>query len=159
YAREPKLRQAFLAGDWFRCLEEKVSDSASLDNAMELLLRQGRSPEAALLALVPPAYEGDQRFKQEIHRYLEATAPEIEPWDGPAALVFSDGRIVGAKLDRNGLRPLRYAFTSDGWMIAGSEAGIAEFAGDRIVERQRLGPGEMLMVNIAEGSIVRNGEI
>src|SRR5262249_22658485 len=113
-ARESNLRHAFAAGEWFCCLEENVSDSASLDNALEIMVRQGRNPEAALLALVPPAYEADPRFDPPAREYLEAAAHEIEPWDGPAALIYSDGRIVGAKLDRNGLRPLRYARTSDG---------------------------------------------
>jgi len=82
-----------------------------------------------------------------------------EPWDGPAALVFSDGRRLGAKLDRNGLRPLRYQQTSDGWLVAGSEAGIADFGGKEIIERQRLGPGEMLVVDVESGAVLRNGEL
>src|SRR5262249_7828761 len=89
----------------------------------------------------------------------EATGADYEPWDGPAALVFSDGRVVGAKLDRNGLRPLRYTRTSDGWIVAGSEAGIVDFANEKIVERQRLGPGEMWMVDISSGALVRNREL
>jgi glutamate synthase (ferredoxin) len=159
--REPSIRSAFGVGDWFSSLEENVSDSASLDNAMELLIRQrrGRSPEAALLALAPPAFEADRGIEPQVLEHLEATSAEYEPWDGPAALVFSDGRIVGAKLDRNGLRPMRYTRTSDGWIVAGSETGIADFANEKIVERQRLGPGEMLMADLASGTFIRNQEL
>ena len=88
-------------------------------------------------------------------RGLQITqAPLQEPWDGPAAMVFSDGVTVGAKLDRNGLRPLRYTLTSDGLLVVGSEVGIADFHGREIVERQRLGPGEMLLCNPRTGESV-----
>jgi glutamate synthase (ferredoxin) len=158
-ARERGIRSALKTGEWFRCLEENVSDSASLDNAVEILVRQGRTPESALLALVPPVCEGNRRIEPQVRKYLESAAAEYEPWDGPAALVFSGGRVVGAKLDRNGLRPLRYTRTSDGWMVAGSEAGIADFAPGKIVERGRLGPGEVLMVDLASGAVIKNGEL
>ncbi len=158
-ARERGIRSALRTGEWFRSLEENVSDSASLDNALEVLVRRGRSPEAALLTLVPPAFENNHRIEPQIRKYLESTSADYEPWDGPAAVVFSDGHIVGAKLDRNGLRPLRYTRSSDGWMVAGSEAGIVEFDNEKIVERQRLGPGEMLAVDIAAGAVIRNGEL
>jgi glutamate synthase domain-containing protein 2/glutamate synthase domain-containing protein 3 len=90
-----------------------------------------------------------------MRRFLESAAAEQEPWDGPAALVFSDGRWVGAKLDRNGLRPLRYTRTTDGLLIVGSEAGLAGLEGKQIAERGRLGPGEMLVVDVASGKIYR----
>src|SRR5258708_2706820 len=158
-AREPKVRARLQAGEWFRCLEPDASDSARLDNGLEILLRQDHSIQAGLLTLVPPAFESDWRLEPQVRSYLEDAARDYEPWDGPAALVFSDGRVLGAKLDRNGLRPLRYQRTSDGWLIAGSEAGIADFNRREIVERQRLGPGEMLMVELASGQIYRNGEL
>ncbi len=85
-----------------------------------------------------------------MRRFLRSESFEQEPWDGPAALVFSDGRIVGAKLDRNGLRPLRYSVTSDGLVIMGSEAGLVDLDSAKVVERQRLGPGEMLLVDTAK---------
>ncbi|HEX7285025.1 MAG TPA: glutamate synthase large subunit [Candidatus Angelobacter sp.] len=157
-AREPEVRSRFKAGPWFRTLEENVSDSASLDNALELLVQQGRSAEAALTSLVPPVGQRNQ-FPASVEKYLEAAAWEHEPWDGPAALVFSDGRIVGAKLDRNGLRPLRYTRTSDGWLMAGSESGLMEVEPDKVAERQRLGPGEMLVVEISTGRVLRNGAL
>ncbi len=158
-ARQPELRSCLNAGDWFRALEENVSDSASLDNALELLLRQGRSIEAGLLTLVPPAFEPDGQLDARVRNFLESAATHYEPWDGPAALVFSDGRTLGAKLDRNGLRPLRYQRTADGWLVAGSETGIADFDDKQVVERQRLGPGEMLVVELETGSVARDGEL
>jgi glutamate synthase (NADPH/NADH) large chain/glutamate synthase (ferredoxin) len=158
-AREDGLRGHLNAGDWFRSLEEKVSDSASLDNALENMVRQGLSPEASMLTLVPPAIAASRNLDPQVRHYLENAGAEYEPWDGPAALVFSDGRVVGARLDRNGLRPLRYARTSDGWVVAGSEAGIVEFDGNRIVERGRLGPGEALIIDMTCGAVVRNREL
>src|SRR5262249_40143446 len=158
-ARERDIRHAFEAGDWFRSLEDNVSDSATIDNALEILVREGRAPEAAMLALVPPVNQAGTQIAPRVRKYLEATACEHEPWDGPAALAFSDGRVLGAKLDRNGLRPMRYTRTSDGWMVAGSEAGIAELDARKIVERQRLGPGEMVLVDIASGAVTPNGDL
>ena len=159
HARESELRCRFKAGDWFQALEENVSDSASLDNALEILAQQGRSVDAAMLTLVPPAFESDTELEPPVRNYLESAAMKYEPWDGPAALVFSDGRMLGAKLDRNGLRPLRYQQTADGWLVAGSEAGIADFSGKQIIERQRLGPGEMLVVDLETGTLFRNDEL
>ena len=133
-------------------LEEDVSDSASFDNAFELYLRQGYSPASAMFSMVPPAWEKDSTVPQTLRAFLEAHASQQEPWDGPAALIFSDGINVGAKLDRNGLRPLRYTRTGDGWVVVGSETGIADFDDSRILERQRLGPGEMLIAELDGGS-------
>src|SRR5205085_8523263 len=158
-AREAVIRHDLQAGEWFQALEKNVSDSASLDNALELMMHQGYSVEAGLTALVPPVISGAYRVSPQMASYVELASWQSEPWDGPAALVFSDGRVVGAKLDRNGLRPLRYTHTSDGWLIAGSEAGLADFDEDKIIERQRLGPGEMLLVDIHAGTVLKNGEV
>src|SRR6202451_1340647 len=141
-AREGALRLEFGAQDQFRVLEEGVSDSASFDNALEVRLRQGSSVAAAMLRMVPPAWEGDPQTGPKLRRFLQKATREQEPWDGPAALVFSDGRMVGAKLDRNGLRPMRYTLTSDGLLVVGSEVGIADLRGKRIAERNRLGPAK-----------------
>src|SRR5438477_8439001 len=157
-AREADIRRDLQAGDWFQALEKNVSDSASLDNALELMMHQGYSVEAGLTALVPPVISGACRVSPQMASYVELASWQSEPWDGPAALVFSDGRVVGAKLDRNGLRPLRYTQTSDGWLMAGSEAGLADFDDDKIIERQRLGPGEMLLVDLHAGTVLKNGE-
>jgi glutamate synthase (ferredoxin) len=154
-ARESGLRQKLGLSDQVRLLEERVSDSASFDNGLELLLRQGYSPAEAMLSMVPPAWESSPRTSPELRNFLEKHARMQEPWDGPAALVFTDGHTVGAKLDRNGLRPLRYTLTSDGLLIVGSEVGIADLHGKTVVERDRLGPGETLLANPASGEFVR----
>src|SRR5580693_3565684 len=132
-AREGALQLEFGAQDQFRVLEEGVSDSASFDNALEVRLRQGSSVAAAMLRMVPPAWEGDPQTGPKLRRFLQKATREQEPWDGPAALVFSDGRMVGAKLDRNGLRPMRYTLTSDGLLVVGSEVGIADLRGNNEV--------------------------
>ena len=134
--------------------EKGVSDSASLDNAYEIYLQRGYTPAAAMSCLVPPAWENDHTIAAPLRSFLHAHAAEQEPWDGPAALIFTDGFSVGAKLDRNGLRPLRYVRTSDGLVVVGSEVGIADLHDDQIVERQRLGPGELLMVEPKKGRFV-----
>src|SRR5271170_3930048 len=158
-AKDRELRAKLTVGTWFRALEENVSDSASFDNAFELKLLEGLSPEAAMLAMVPPAFENDPLLSRDVRGALAALSQVGEPWDGPAALVFSDGRFVGAKLDRNGLRPLRYTLTHDGLLIAGSETGLVDLDESRIAERQRLGPGEMILANPVTGTIFRWREI
>ncbi|HVS86781.1 MAG TPA: glutamate synthase large subunit [Candidatus Acidoferrum sp.] len=158
-AKERNIRARLTVGSWFRPLEENVSDSASFDNAFELRLLQGFAPEAAMLSMVPPAFEGDPFFSRDVRAALASLSQESEPWDGPAALVFSDGQFVGAKLDRNGLRPMRYTLTHDGLLIAGSETGLIDLDEFRIAERQRLGPGEMILANPATGSFLRWREI
>jgi glutamate synthase (ferredoxin) len=158
-AKERSIRAQLTVGSWFRLLEENVSDSASFDNALELRLLQGLSPEAAMLSMVPPAFENDPFFSRDVRAALSSLSQESEPWDGPAALVFSDGQFVGAKLDRNGLRPMRYTLTHDGLLIAGSETGLIDFDESRIAERQRLGPGEMILANPSTGTFHRWREI
>ncbi len=157
YAREPEIRTQLRADRWFTALENDVSDSASLDNAVELLVQQGYGVDQAMLSLVPPVVTASSGTGPLALEMIESAAREYEPWDGPAALVFSDGRTLGAKLDRNGLRPMRYTRTSTGWLVAGSETGLAEFDEKNIVERQRLGPGEALLVDIASGRVFPRG--
>ena len=154
-AREPELWEQFGADECFHVLEEKVSDSASLDNAVELLLRQGFTLSEALLRLVPPAWETDRQMPEKVRAFLGRSARDQEPWDGPAALVFSDGRMVSAKLDRNGLRPMRYILTSDGLLVCGSEVGLTDLRGKKVIERNRLGPGEILVLDSGDGRIFR----
>jgi glutamate synthase domain-containing protein 2/glutamate synthase domain-containing protein 1/glutamate synthase domain-containing protein 3 len=158
-AKEREIRARLSAGPWLRLLEENVSDSASFDNAFELKLLEGFSADAAMLSMVPPAFENDPLLSRDVRGALASLAQHGEPWDGPAALVFSDGQFVGAKLDRNGLRPLRYTLTHDGLLIAGSEVGIIDLEESRIAERQRLGPGEMILANPATGAVFRYREI
>src|SRR6201993_3636524 len=158
-AKDRELRAKLTVGSWFRILEENVSDSASFDNAFEQKLLEGFSAEAALLAMVPPAFENDPLLSRDVRAALASLSQAGEPWDGPAALVFSDGQFVGAKLDRNGLRPLRYTLTHDGLLIAGSETGLVDLEESRIAERQRLGPGEMILANPVTGAVFRWREI
>ena len=159
HAKERGLKEALQLPCSVHLLEERVSDSASFDNALELLLRRGFSPAAGMLTMVPPAWETNPQITADLRRFLESQAPTQEPWDGPAAMVFTDGVFVGAKLDRNGLRPLRYSLTSDGLLIVGSEVGIADLHGKEIVERQRLGPGEMLVCEPRTGQLTRPGDV
>ena len=158
-ARQRELRARLAVGSWFAPLEDKVSDSASFDNGFELKLLEGLAPDAAMLSMVPPAFENDPLLSRDIRAALTSLSQHNEPWDGPAALIFSDGQFVGAKLDRNGLRPLRYTLTHDGLLIAGSETGLIDLEESRIAERQRLGPGEMILANPASGVFLRWREI
>ena len=158
-AKDKEIRTKLTVGPWFQTLERNVSDSASFDNAFELKLLEGFSPEAAMLAMVPPAFENDPLLSRDVRGALAAVSQVSEPWDGPAALVFSDGQFVGAKLDRNGLRPLRYTLTHDGLLIAGSETGLVDLDESQIAERQRLGPGEMILANPVTGTVFRWREI
>ena len=154
-AKSPSLLRELGFSEEVRLLEERVSDSASFDNGFELLLRQTYSPAEAMLAMVPPALERSPEVSPELRNFLGQRSRHQEAWDGPAALIFTDGSTVGAKLDRNGLRPLRYTVTADGLLVVGSEVGIADLSGKEIVERQRLGPGEILLVNPAAGVFTR----
>ena len=137
------------------------SDSYNLDSAMELLVRTGRSiPEAAMI-LVPEAYRNQPDLQQypAIVDFYEYHSGLQEPWDGPALLVFSDGKTVGATLDRNGLRPARYSITKDGYIVVSSETGVVDLPEAEIVEKGRLGPGQMIVVDLQSKEILRNWEI
>ncbi len=158
-ARGASLRHRLRLPHNSSLLQPGMSDSASFDNALEALVRSGSSIAESALRLVPPAWEHDEHLDPGLRQFLANSAPRQEPWDGPAALIFTDGDFVGAKLDRNGLRPLRYTLTSDGLLIVGSEVGIADLSGKQVVERQRLGPGEMLIADPASGTFFRPSEI
>ena len=139
-------------------IDETGSDSAMLDNALELLVRHGRDVRHALTMLVPEAWDGHPELDGELRDYYRYHSLLVEPWDGPAGLVFTDGRVVGAALDRNGLRPLRYAVCSDGLVVCCSEAGAVDLSGRGPVSRSRLGPGQMIAVD-PERSFEENGAI
>jgi glutamate synthase (ferredoxin) len=159
HAREPALA----AGVWGRAVERlkpviwsEGSDSASLDDAMELLVRSGRDPVHALMMLVPEAHEAAAGMEGALRGFYEFHECLIEPWDGPAALAFSDGLLAGAAVDRNGLRPCRYTITAGGLVVAGSEAGLVDVSPGDVIEAGRLGPGELLVVDTGRGAILRN---
>jgi glutamate synthase (NADPH/NADH) large chain/glutamate synthase (ferredoxin) len=161
-AREPELKSP-LFGESIRKLRPIVqpggSDSSSLDNALELLVMGGRDPLHAMLMLVPAAWQGDSSVPQDVKDFYEYHQTLNEPWDGPAALAFSDGRIIGACLDRNGLRPARYKITDDDLICLGSEVGLLPIDDARVIEKGRLGPGEMIAIDTVTGQLLRNDEI
>ncbi len=139
----------------------EFSDSANLDSTLELLVRSGRPITESLLTLVPEAFRDQPALKDkpDIQAFYEYSACTQEPWDGPALLVFSDGRYVGATLDRNGLRPARYCLTKDGYVVMGSETGVVEIEESNIFEKGRLGPGQMLAVDLENNRLLRNWEV
>ena len=135
------------------------SDSLALDNAIELLGLSGRSLPRALMMCVPEPWEQYTDMDPARRAFYDFNAGMLEQWDGPAALGFSDGVLAGATLDRNGLRPFRYAITSDGLFIGGSEAGTVEIDQRTVIEKGRLGPGQMILVDTGKGVVVRNDEL
>jgi glutamate synthase (ferredoxin) len=137
------------------------SDSASLDNVFELLVNAGRTPMESLMILVPEAYNNqpDLLAHPEIVAFYDYYNGLQEPWDGPALLVFSDGKRVGATLDRNGLRPARYAITRDGYISVSSEAGVIPLDESEIIEKGRLGPGQMIAFDLESHEILKNWDL
>jgi glutamate synthase domain-containing protein 2/glutamate synthase domain-containing protein 1/glutamate synthase domain-containing protein 3 len=161
-AREPSS----LANHWSEeatwlspIIDATGSDSTSLDNVLELLTHSGRDVLQSLTMLVPEAWEGRSDLDPAIRSFFQMQASLTEPWDGPAALVFSDGIFAGAALDRNGLRPLRYLITSDGLLVAGSEVGIVHINESEIIAKGRLGPGQMLAVDTAHNRLLYDHQI
>src|SRR5207248_9113325 len=154
WAREPSLPPEVRPVLW-----DQGSDSTSLDEALHLLERNGRNVLHALSALMPAAWEGNAGFSRDVQDFYRYHAPIVEPWDGPAGLAFSDGRYVGAALDRNGLRPCRYKVTEEGLVVAGSEVGAIELDDYRIAEKGRLGPGQMLALDLERGKILHDAEL
>ncbi len=135
------------------------SDSASFDNALELLYQSGRSLPHAMAMLIPEAWAGNPHMKPEKRAFYEYHASLMEPWDGPAAIAFTDGKVIGATLDRNGLRPGRYVVTHDDLVVMASEAGVLEIAPERIKRKGRLQPGKMLLVDTEAGRIIADKEM
>ncbi len=140
-------------------LRDDVSDSASLDGLMELLVLGGRSPAHAISMLIPEAYQGRAELKQEVRDFYAYHSSLIEPWDGPAAVAFTDGRVIGATLDRNGLRPGRWVVTRDGWVVLASETGVLNATEDQIVAKGRLRPGKLFLVDLERDRIVPDDEL
>ncbi|MDR0557217.1 MAG: glutamate synthase large subunit [Treponema sp.] len=139
-------------------IEPERSDSASFDNALELLVMSGRSLPHALMMLIPEAWNEKNPIPQELKDFYEYHACIMEPWDGPASMVFCDGRYVGGTLDRNGLRPSRYTITKDGLIVMGSETGVQDFKPEEVEYKGRLLPGKLLLVDLEEGRIIPDEE-
>ena len=146
-------------GALFPIVGENQSDSACLDNALEFLVMGGRSLPHVMMMLVPEAWTHASDMSPEVRGFFEYHSAIMEPWDGPAAIAFSNGRQVGAILDRNGLRPARYLVTHDDLVVLASEAGALPFAPEEIRSKGRLGPGKMLLVDTVEGRIWGDEEI
>jgi len=161
-AREPLLASPLFGPDLEKLkpiLQEEGSDSAILDNLLELLVAGGRSLPHAMMMLVPEAWGGKYMMAEDKRAFYEYHAAIMEPWDGPAALVFTDGRYIGATLDRNGLRPARYTVTRDGLVVMASETGVLDIPGDKILSRGRLQPGRMFLVDLEQHRIIPDSEI
>ena len=140
-------------------IQPDMSDSASLDNVLEFFVMSGLSLPHAMAMLVPESFNDKNPISEDLKAFYEYHSILMEPWDGPAALLFSDGRYAGGMLDRNGLRPARYLITHDGTMVVASEAGVISFEAENIKEKGRLQPGKILMIDTEEGRIYYDGEL
>ena len=140
-------------------VQEGMSDSASLDNVFEFLMLSGLSLPQAMAILVPESFNDKNPISEDLKAFYEYHSILMEPWDGPAALLFSDGRYAGGMLDRNGLRPSRYTITKQGMMVVASEVGVMDFEPGDVVSKGRLQPGKILLVDTQEGKIYYDGEI
>jgi glutamate synthase (NADPH/NADH) large chain len=138
---------------------EGQSDTACFDNALEFLVRGGYSLAHAVMMLIPEAWAGNPLMDEDRRAFYEHHAALMEPWDGPAAMAFTDGRQIGATLDRNGLRPARYLVTDDGLVVMASEMGVLPIPEEKIVQKWRLQPGKMLLVDLEQGRIISDDEI
>ncbi|MBW8780754.1 MAG: glutamate synthase large subunit [Verrucomicrobia bacterium] len=140
-------------------VQPNMSDSATFDNALQLITLGGRNPQHATMMMMPPAWEKDKKLSPEARAFFRYHACMMEPWDGPAAIVFTDGRTIGAALDRNGLRPARYKIFDDGYVILASEAGLVHDFPGKVIEAGRLGPGRMLALDLVEKKFYRDEEV
>ncbi len=162
WARQSLLKSPLFGDDLkklFPVISPDGSDSANFDNAVELLLQAGRSLPHVMAMLIPEAWAGNPHMQPEKRAFYEYHASLMEPWDGPAAIAFTDGRVIGATLDRNGLRPGRYVVTNDGLVVMASEAGVLDVAPEDVQRKGRLQPGKMFLVDTVEGRIVSDKEI
>ncbi|NOS88277.1 MAG: glutamate synthase large subunit [Methylococcaceae bacterium] len=140
-------------------IAEGQSDSACFDNAVELLVAGGYSLAHAMMLLIPEAWAGNVLMDEKLRAFYEYNAALMEPWDGPAAIAFTDGRQIGATLDRNGLRPARYLVTDDDVVVMASEMGVLDIPQHKIIKKWRLQPGKMLMIDTVQGRIIDDAEL
>jgi len=162
HARQSILESPLFGDDikkLFPIVAPSGSDSANFDNAVELLFQSGRSLPHVLAMLIPEAWSGNPHIKPEKRAFYEYHASLMEPWDGPAAMAFTDGRVIGATLDRNGLRPGRFVVTHDGLVVMASEAGVLDIDPENIKTKGRLQPGKMFLVDTVAGRIIADKEI
>jgi glutamate synthase (NADPH/NADH) large chain len=161
-AREGAMSSAVLGedlGKLYPIVYEGQSDTATFDNCLELLVMSGYSLAHAMMIMIPEAWEQHADMDESRHAFYEYHAALMEPWDGPAAVAFTDGRQIGATLDRNGLRPARYLITDDNMVVLASEAGTLPIPEHRIVKKWRLQPGRMLLIDLQQGRIIEDEEI
>ncbi|MBI4996919.1 MAG: glutamate synthase subunit alpha, partial [Rhodocyclales bacterium] len=161
-ARQQAMKSRWLGEDLDKLwplIVEGQSDSASFDNALELLVMGGYSMPHAMMMLIPEAWSGNPLMDEERRAFYEFHAPVMEPWDGPAAVAFTDGRMIGATLDRNGLRPARYLVTEDDIVLMASEMGVLTFPEEKIVKKWRLQPGRMFLIDLQQGRIIDDEEL
>ena len=161
-ARETSLSSEEFGNDlqkMYPIVQEGGSDSAAFDNVFELVSRGGRSMEHSMMMMVPEAFGTKYHISEDKRSFFEYHAAIMEPWDGPAALVYTDGYKIGATLDRNGLRPGRYTITRSGKVVLASEAGVIDIAPEDILENGRLEPGKMFLVDLNQHRIIRDNEI
>ncbi|HEV2998952.1 MAG TPA: glutamate synthase-related protein, partial [Solirubrobacteraceae bacterium] len=161
-ARESELQSELFGEDLQKILpvvKPGNSDSATFDNVLELLMLAGRTLPHAAMMMIPEAYRDREDLPEELRGFYAFHSCLMEPWDGPAAVAFTDGRVIGATLDRNGLRPGRWVETTDGLVVLGSEAGLLEIPPDRVRRLGRLQPGKLFLVDLERGRIVEDGEV
>ena len=161
-ARESELASELFGEDLQKILPvvtQGNSDSATFDNVLELLMLAGRSLPHAVMMMIPEAYRSRKDLPQELKGFYAFHSCLMEPWDGPAAVAFTDGRVVGATLDRNGLRPGRWVITKDGHVVLGSEAGLLEVPAAEVQRLGRLQPGKLFLVDLEQGCVVDDGEV
>ena len=161
-ARETLLESDLIPGDLnrlFPIINNSGSDSASFDEVLELLYLGGRSLPHSILMMIPEAWENHATMSQERKDFYAFHSTLMEPWDGPACVTFTDGKQVGAVLDRNGLRPSRFWVTDDGLVVLASEVGVLDFSPEKIIRKGRLQPGKMFLVDIEAGRIIEDDEI
>ena len=161
-AREGLLRSAVFGDDLQKVLPVIVpggSDTATFDNVLEFLVMSGRTLPHAVLMMIPEPWTGNPAMDPAVRAFYEYHASLMEPWDGPASITFTDGTLIGAVLDRNGLRPSRYCITKDDLVIMASEVGVLDIPADNIVRKDRLRPGKMLLIDTAQGRIISDEEI
>lgn len=161
-ARHETMRSALIGEDLDKLwplIADGQSDSACFDNALELLVAGGYSLPHAMMMLIPEAWSSNTLMDEERRAFYEYHAALMEPWDGPAAVAFTDGRMIGATLDRNGLRPARYLVTDDDHVMMASEMGVLTFPQEKIVKKWRLEPGKMLLIDMEQGRIIDDAEV
>ncbi len=161
-AREETMESEHLKGELHKVLpvvNTEGSDSAMLDNTLEFLVMSGMELPLAVMITIPEPWSNDSAISREKADFYQYYATMMEPWDGPASILFSDGDIMGAVLDRNGLRPSRYYITNDDQLILSSEVGVLEIPADKIVKKERLRPGKMLLVDTVKGCLIDDEDL